>query len=313
MRKKYRFIALAVVVLAFLAVSGTYLARTNIPVLEPKGPIGLKERNLMFFALGLALIVVIPVFTLLFVFAYRYREGNPKKTKYSPDFDHSRILETIWWLIPGVLITILSVVTWNSSHELNPYKPIASKTPTMTIDVVSLDWKWLFIYPKQNIATVNFAQIPVNTPVDFQLTSNSVMNSFWVPQLGGQIYCMPGMVTQLNLMATSDGSFHGSSANISGNGFAGMTFQVKSSSNAQFNSWVANVRATKRPLSTTLYTELAAPSEYNPISYYAPVTPHLFGEIVMKYMAPASKSSSNTNGNSNSSQSMTMQMQGMGM
>src|SRR5580700_9838221 len=197
MNKKFRVTALIVVILGFLSVAGWYLHHTNIPVLEPKGPVGLQERNLLFFGAALSLVVVIPVFTMLFFITWKYREGNTK-AKYSPDFDHSRIAETIWWLIPAVLITILSVVGWNSSHTLDPYRPLSSKTPQMTIQVVALDWKWLFIYPQQHIATVNMVQFPKNTPINFEITSDSVMNSFWIPQLGGQIYSMPGMSTQLH-------------------------------------------------------------------------------------------------------------------
>ena len=164
MNKKLKIMGIIVVIAGFASTAAWYLHHTNIPVLEPKGPVGLKERNLLFFGLGLSLVVVIPVFAMLLMISLRYREGNTK-AKYSPDFDHSRIAETIWWLIPSVLITILSVVAWNASHALDPYKPLASKTPQMTIQVVALDWKWLFIYPQQHIASVNQVQFPMNTPV----------------------------------------------------------------------------------------------------------------------------------------------------
>lgn len=316
MRKRLKFIFLAIVVLAFLTVSAVYLHHTNIPVLEPRGPIGEQERNLMFFALGLSLIVVLPVFTLLFVFAWKYREGNPKKTKYSPELDGNRIAETIWWLIPTALIVVLSFVAWNSSHTLNPFKPIASKNPQMTIQVVALDWKWLFIYPGQHIATVNFVQIPKNTPVDFEITSDTVMNSFWIPQLGGQIYAMPGMSTQLHLMASSDGSFRGSSANISGVGFAGMSFITKATSETAFTQWVKTVQQTPRTLSTASYAQLSRPSEYNKVSYYSSASPNLYATIVLKYMTPPTTSSSQpkkTNSTPAKKAAPTMNMQGMEM
>lgn len=286
MNKKLKITVVAVVIIAFGSLVAWYLHRTYIPVLEPKGPVGLKERNLLLFGLGLSAIVVIPVYILLFSFAWKYRESNHKKAKYSPDLDHSRIAETLWWLIPTTLIAILSVVTWNSSHELDPYRPLNSKTPTMTIQVVSLDWKWLFIYPQQHIASVNFVQFPKDTPIDFEITSDSVMNSFWIPALGGQIYSMPGMSTQLNLMASQYGSFHGLSANISGAGFAGMTFVAKASSEKAFNSWSHRVQKSPTNLTMAAYNKLIRPSEYNKPSYYSSPQSGLYDTILAKYMSP---------------------------
>lgn len=308
MNKKYKFIFLAVVILGIITATTLYLRTVSIPVLQPRGPIGEKERNLIFFALGLSLIVVIPVFVLLFTFAWKYREGNPKRVKYSPDLEGNRIAETIWWLIPTALICVLSVVAWNSSHTLDPFKPIASKTPQMTIQVVSLNWKWLFIYPDQHIATVNFVQFPKNTPIDFEITSDTVMNSFWIPQLGGQIYAMPGMITQLHLMASSDGNFNGSSANISGNGFAGMSFVAKASSEISFNQWVQSVKHTPNNLSLAAYNKLAEPSENNKVSYYSSEQQNLYDTIVMKYMTPQTNSAPQPTKGTNSTS-----MQGMAM
>jgi cytochrome o ubiquinol oxidase subunit 2 len=285
MNKKFRVTALIVVILGFLSVAGWYLHHTNIPVLEPKGPVGLQERNLLFFGAALSLVVVIPVFTMLFFITWKYREGNTK-AKYSPDFDHSRIAETIWWLIPAVLITILSVVGWNSSHTLDPYRPLSSKTPQMTIQVVALDWKWLFIYPQQHIATVNLVQFPMNTPVNFQVTSDSVMNSFWIPQLGSQIYAMPGMSSEVHLLASQTGSFNGLSANISGAGFSGMHFIARASSEKDFVSWTHNVQQSSDHLSMAAYNKLDQPSENNPVTYYASGTSDLYGTILAKYDGP---------------------------
>ncbi|HUD07134.1 MAG TPA: ubiquinol oxidase subunit II [Candidatus Saccharimonadales bacterium] len=285
MRKTYKKILIAVIVLGFLAVAANYLHHSSIAVLNPKGPVAYKERKLIFIALALALIVVIPVYTLTILFAWRYRETNTK-AKYSPELDGNKIAETIWWLIPSIIITVLAVIAWDSSHQLDPYKPLSSTTPPLTIQVVSLDWKWLFIYPQQNIASVNLFQFPKNTPLSFELTSDSVMNSFWIPQLGGQMYVMPGMSTQLHLMASQYGSFSGSSANISGQGFAGMTFTAKSSSNAAFNSWVKNIKDSSSKLSMAQYNKLLQPSEYNPPSYYASAQTGLYNTIIDKYLAP---------------------------
>ncbi len=297
MNKKFKITGLVVALLGFLSVVAWYLHRTNIAVLEPKGPVGLQERNLLYFGVALSLVVVIPVFALLFFITWKYREGNTK-AKYSPDFDHSRIAETIWWLIPAVLITILSVVGWNSSHTLDPYRPLDSKTPQMTIQVVALDWKWLFIYPKQHIATVNQVRFPMNTPVDFEITSDSVMNSFWIPQLGGQIYAMPGMSTNLHLLASQTGNFRGLSANISGAGFSGMNFTAQATSDKEFAQWTHTVQQSSNSLSMNAYDKLGQPSANNPVTYYSSGASDLYGTILAKYDGPGTAMSG---------------MQGMGM
>jgi len=306
MNKKLKIVTILVPIVGFVSLMGWYLSRTNIPVLEPKGPVGLQERNLILFALGLSLVVVIPVFSMLFLIAWKYRETNTK-AKYSPDFDHSVIAESIWWLIPAVLIGILSVVAWNSSHTLDPYRPLQSKNPQMTIQVVALDWKWLFIYPEQNIATVNMVQFPKNTPVDFEITSDSVMNSFWIPQLGGQIYSMPGMSTQLHLMASQYGSFNGLSANISGAGFAGMEFTAKSTSDQSFNSWTHKVQDSQHKLTMTAYNTLLKPSEYNQVAYYSSPQTNLYDTIIDKYAGPGTGMSGMGMGGYQSMSGMVMQ------
>ena len=160
------------------------------------------------------------------------------KAKHAPDWEHNYIAEYCWWGVPIVIIVILAVTTWKSSHDLNPFKPIESEKKPLAIQVVALHWKWLFIYPEQGIATVNFVQFPEKTPINFEITSDAPMNSFWIPQLGGQIYAMPAMRSKLHLIANEIGSFRGVSANISGKGFAGMTFTAKSSSEEDFDAWV---------------------------------------------------------------------------
>jgi cytochrome o ubiquinol oxidase subunit 2 len=289
MSKKYRFMLLGFVVVAVLVIAGVYLAHTNIPVLEPRGIIAEKERNLIVFALLLSLVVVIPVFTLLFVFSWKYRETNKKNVRYSPELSGNRYAEALWWFIPSLLILILAIVTWNSSHALDPYKPIVSSVRPITVQVVSLDWKWLFIYPEQQIASVNLVEFPVGTPVNFELTSDAPMNSFWIPQLGGQIYAMPGMSTELHLEASYLGSYAGSSANISGDGFAGMDFTAQADSPSEFNSWVQTVKASGQSLTQQSYASLAKPSENSPVHYYASTVDNLYDTILLKYLAPASE------------------------
>ena len=285
MRKQYRYFLLILVPIAIALLAVILTRHHTVALLEPRGTIATKERNLMLFALGLSLIVVVPVFVMTFAFAWHYREGNTKAT-YSPDFDRSKIAESIWWGVPSILIIILSVVAWNSSHTLDPSQPIASPNKQITVDVVALDWKWLFIYPQQNIATVNFLEIPKNTPVDFQITSDAPMNSFWIPQLSGQIYAMPGMTTELHLMGTQNGEYYGSSANISGTGFSTMHFMTKVTDVQTFNLWAQSIERTPNDLSQVVYNQLSKPSENVSPAYYSPVTSGLYGKILLKYMAP---------------------------
>ncbi|MGH7241716.1 MAG: ubiquinol oxidase subunit II [Candidatus Saccharimonadales bacterium] len=260
-----------------------YASGHNVELFNPAGPIAQKERNLILFALALSLIVVVPVFTMLFVFSWRYREGNTKAT-YSPELGGSRKAEAVWWLIPSLLIFVLSIVTWNSSHALDPYRPLTSSKAPLKIQVISLNWKWLFIYPDQNIATTNELYVPLNRPVDIELTSDATMNSFWLPQLAGQIYTMPGMETQLHLMASKTGTYRGQSANISGVGFAGMVFQTHVTSDSGFNDWVTRVRHSSDSLSQTVYNRLAEPTSNTPVFLYKSVMPDLFDATIHKYM-----------------------------
>jgi cytochrome o ubiquinol oxidase subunit 2 len=286
MSKKQKFVLGAVAAAALLAVIIHFLLTADIPVLEPAGIIGQKEKHLMIVAILLCLIVVLPVFSMTIFIAWKYREGN-RKAKYNPEWDHSRLFETVWWAIPFIIIGILSAVAWQSSHDLDPFKSLASPgVKPLNIQVISLDWRWLFIYPDQNVASINQIEFPVNTPVNLELTSDSVMNSFWVPALGGQIYTMPGMSTQLHLMSDKLGRYNGSSANISGNGFAGMTFTAVSATGEDFSRWVKAAKNPGRILDTAAYQTLAEPSYDSQVRYFSSVKPGLFEDVVMKYMTP---------------------------
>lgn len=267
----------------------------TISVLEPKGVIADKQRNLIYFAAGLSLIVVIPVFALLFYIIWKYRATNTK-AQYSPDWDSNRTLETIWWGIPIILILILSVVTWNSTHDLDPFKPLVSDKKPLKVQVVALQWKWLFIYPEENIATVNYVQFPQDTPIDFEITADAPMNSFWVPQLGGQIYAMSGMSTHLNLKASETGSFDGVSANISGEGFSGMKFIAKSTPKQDYDLWVDSVRDSAVELNQQSYNELAIPSKDMPAMYFGSSEQGIYDLILMKFMSPLPTEPSETVG-----------------
>ena len=290
MKRNYILLCLIIVLVAGAALA-VYLHGANIPVLQPAGPIALAERSVIIITLLLCSIVVVPVFVLLFYFAWKYRDDSPHAhIHHNPDWDHDSLAaEFIWWVVPAIIIGFLSVLAWQSSHELDPFNPIGSETP-MTIQVVALDWKWLFIYPDLGIASVNMVEFPENVPVRFVLTADAPMNSFWIPSLGGQIMAMPGMTTQLNLMASKVGDFNGFSANISGDGFAGMAFTARAVSADDFQSWAQSIRqSSSSPLTLPAYTALASPSEYNPVTYYSPVDPSLYTDINMKFMMPGNQ------------------------
>jgi cytochrome o ubiquinol oxidase subunit II len=285
MRLKFKIAILVLLSLAALAASVLYISSHSIAVLDPKGMIGEKERDLIITASLLMLIVVIPVFIFALIFAWKYRAGN-KKAKHAPDWEHNYIAEYCWWGVPLVIIVILAVITWRSSHELNPFKSIDTDQKPLVIQVVALEWKWLFIYPEQGIAAVNFVQFPEKTPVNFEITSDAPMNSFWIPQLGGQIYAMPAMRSKLHLIANEIGSYRGSSANISGKGFAGMTFTAKSTSREDFDEWAQSITQSASSLDLDGYSQLVIPSEYHPVVYYSLGQSDLFDQIIMKYMVP---------------------------
>jgi cytochrome o ubiquinol oxidase subunit 2 len=189
-----------------LIASTVMLSGCNMVLMNPKGAIGVEQRTLIITAIALMLIVVVPVIFMAFAFAWKYRASN-KDAKYSPNWSHSNKIEAVVWTIPIIIIAILGTITWKTTHELDPFKPIVTDKKPMTIEVVSLDWKWLFIYPEQGIATVNELAFPKDVPVEFKITSNSVMNSFFIPQLGGQIYAMAGMQTKLHLIGNEAGKY----------------------------------------------------------------------------------------------------------
>jgi cytochrome o ubiquinol oxidase subunit 2 len=258
-----------------------YLAKDQtIAILQPGGAIALQERNLIIIATVLMLAVAIPVFLLTAIITWRYRATNTS-ARYLPNWEHNIVEEFVWWAIPCIIILILAIITWKSSHELDPFKPLPGKH--IVIQVVSLNWKWLFIYPEEKIATVNVIQFPVDVPVEFQITSDAPMNSFWIPQLSGQIYAMTGMVTKLHMVANQSGMYSGFSANISGKGFSGMTFSAKAVSKDEFIQWIAETKGMPSVLDADEYRKIAAPSTYEPPRYYGDVQNGLFDQIVSKY------------------------------
>ncbi|MCW2268089.1 ubiquinol oxidase subunit II [Pseudomonas sp. JUb96] len=258
------------------------LSGCNWTLLDPKGQVGIEQKNLILIATGLMLLVVIPVIFMTIAFAWKYRASN-KAATYTPDWSHSTKIEVAIWTIPVLIIIALGYVTYKTTHELDPYRPLVSDVKPVQIDVVALDWKWLFIYPEQGIATVNKIVFPANTPVNFRVTSDSVMNSFFIPGLGGQIYAMAGMTTKLHLIANENGEFDGISANYSGAGFTGMKFKAIATSQADFEAWVNEVKQSPKQLDPAEYAALAKPSENNPVALYSVAPSDTFQDIVDKY------------------------------
>ncbi|MBI2743271.1 MAG: ubiquinol oxidase subunit II [Chlamydiales bacterium] len=283
MQKKFKFTLLLVFVVGSLLWGMWLLYESKLAVLDPKGAIADAERSLFFTATWLMLIVVIPVFVLTIYIIWKYRASN-KKATYSPDWDKSHLIESIWWGVPLVIVIALGVITWKSCIELDPFRPLVHENKPLRIQVVALQWKWLFIYPDQNIATVNFVHFPEKTPLNFEITADAPMNSFWIPQLGSQIYAMPGMDSRLHLIASEPGTFRGSSANLSGRGFAGMTFTAKASTQEEFDQWVASAKASQKVLTFDEYTQLVEPSENNPVASYSLKEEDLYQRIIMKYV-----------------------------
>ena len=258
------------------------LSGCNMTLLNPTGQVGLEQRNLIITATLLMLLVVVPVIVMTFLFAWKYRATNTDAV-YTPKWSHSTKIEIAVWAVPVLIIIALGYVTYVSTHALDPYKPLESDVKPITIEVVSLDWKWVFIYPEQGIATVNKIVFPTNTPVNFKVTSDSVMNSFFIPGLGGQIYAMAGMQTKLHLIANRDAEMEGISANYSGAGFTGMKFKAISTSQENFDAWVSEVKKAPKQLEKAEYEALTKPSQNNPVELYSSVTPNLFQFIVDKY------------------------------
>lgn len=281
---------------------------------HPKGQVGAAEKDLIITTVLLMLIVVIPVLVLTLYFAWRYRDTNPKKVGHAPRWADSHTIEVVVWTIPALIVLTLSVITWQSSHALDPYKPLTidgnPNVKHLEVDVVALDWNWLFIYPEQGVASLNQLVFPAHVPVAFNITSDSVMNSFFIPQLGGQIYAMAGMRTKLHLIADEPGTYQGLSANYSGAGYADMRFKAIATTDASgFNDWVAKVKASGNALDLTSFKQLAntpspipakvvheggdlskvLPPDHVPVRYFGTVSPHLFNDIIgqFHYAAPA--------------------------
>ncbi|MFC3912768.1 ubiquinol oxidase subunit II [Pseudaeromonas sharmana] len=267
-----------------LALAPLLLTGCDMALLDPKGEVGLEQRSLILTALGLMLIVVIPVFIMTIWFAWRYRASN-KEATYKPEWSHSNLIEAVVWGVPCIIIIILGILTWRTTHSLDPRHPLTSDAKPMVIQAVSLDWKWLFIYPEQGIATVNHITFPANVPIHFEVTSGSVMNSFFIPQLGSQIYAMAGMRNHLNLIANHEGVYKGISANYSGHGFSGMKFSAEAVSPEAFDAWINQARQSPLTLKMADYQTLAKPTQNHAVTYYGTVEGKLYDSIVAQFMS----------------------------
>jgi cytochrome o ubiquinol oxidase subunit 2 len=270
------------------------LAGCNMVVLHPSGAVAAQQGHLIVQSTVLMLLIVIPVIALIVIFAWRYRHSN-SAAPYTPDWDHSTQLELVIWAAPLLIIIALGALTWISSHTLDPYRPLrrldAARTlpagvKPLTIEVVALDWKWLFIYPDQGIAVVNELAAPVDVPINFRITASAVMNSFYVPALAGQIYAMPGMQTQLNAVINRPGDYEGFSANYSGAGFSGMHFKFRGVSPGEFEQWVRAAKSGGPQLDQAAYLQLAKPSEREPVHRYSAVAGGLY-EAILNQCVPS--------------------------
>jgi cytochrome o ubiquinol oxidase subunit II len=253
-------------------------------VLDPKGPISAAELQILTNSLGIMLAIVIPTILATLGVAYWFRSSNTR-ARYRPEFRYSGRIELLTWSIPAMTVLLVGGVAWVGAHDLDPRKTIDSAATPVTVQVVSLDWKWLFIYPEQGVASVNHLVVPVGAPISFELTSSGVMNSFFVPQLGSQIYTMAGMLTHLQLQADHPGSYRGLSAQFSGDGFADMNFLVDAVPAQQFQQWVASTRDSGPTLDAQSYADLAKPSEAVVPFTYRAVSPGLFNKLVSSAMA----------------------------
>lgn len=273
------FAVLGVALAVYFVLSGE-----NALVTHPQGQVARGQLNLITINLLLMLIVVVPTYVFLFVVIWKYRAKN---TKQKPERTHKVYKQWVLWLIPLIVVIPMGIITWFATHALDPYKPIEGKSKPLKIQVVALDWKWLFIYPEQGIAMVNVVQFPAETPIHFELCSDGApMNSFWIPELCGQIYAMTGMVTSLHMMADKPGSYAGRAAEINGEGLADMTFIATSLPPSDFNGWVTSVKRSSLQLNSQSYEKLAEPSVNHPIVLYSHAENELFNKIVAKYQPP---------------------------
>jgi cytochrome o ubiquinol oxidase subunit 2 len=264
------------------------LSGCNMVLLSPSGDIAMQQRDIMLISVWLMLLVIVPVLFLTLLFAWKYRASNTEAT-YRPEWHHSTILELVIWSVPLIIIIALGAITWVSTHSLDPYRPIdrisegrdiPMDTKPLVVEAVAMDWKWLFIYPEQGIALVNELAAPIDRPIEFRITSTTMMNSLFIPAMAGQIYAMPGMQTKLHAVINKEGDYEGFSGNYSGAGFSGMRFRFHGLSEADFDKWVAENRKSSESLTREVYLKLEQPSERDPVQRFAKVDAGLFDAVL---------------------------------
>ena len=282
------------------------LGACHAVVMDPSGDIAVQQRDMLLVSTYLMLLIIVPVILLTVWFAWKYRQSN-KEARYEPDWDHSTQLELVIWSVPLLIIICLGAITWVGTHLLDPFRPldriapgrpIAKEINPLEVDVVALDWKWLFIYPEYGVATVNELAAPLDRPIDFHITSASVMNSFYIPALAGQIYAMVGMDTQLHAVINKPGKFSGMSANYSGAGFSGMHFTFYGRSEAEFAQWIAAIKQDKARLGRSDYLTLAQPTSNEPVRHYGSIDTSLYGAVLNMCVEPGKTCMNQMNGGS---------------
>lgn len=286
MKLKLKTLVATLLVIGVCAAFWVLIRGNSFDVLQPAGSVGMQQRNLIIFASVLSLLVVIPVFAMTFWITWKYRVSNTRPSDYKPNWGTNKVAEIIWWGIPILLIVVIGTVIWISSHQLDPYRKLDSAKPALKVQVIALQWRWLFIYPEQGVASLNYLPLPVDRPIDFEITSDAPMNSFWIPKLGGQVYAMSGMSTQLHLEGHTTGDYTGKSANISGEGYSNMVFTTRVSSQSDFDTWIKDTKTASQPLSLDGYAELAKPTQDSQPKTFKLTTNTLYDTVVMKYMMP---------------------------
>lgn len=285
MKNKKWIVGTLVVIVSLIAIAFALMSEKTL-VTHPKGVVARSQLQLITTNVLIMLSIIVPSILILLIVAWKFRADNPKAT-YDPDRPHSVFHELILWVIPSIFVAIMALITWYATYELDPYRPLESKAKPLNIQVMAMDWKWLFIYPEQGIASINLVQFPAETPISFSLAADSSpMNSFWIPELSGQIYSMTGMITKLHVMADKPGVFRGKAAEINGYGYADMTFLAKASTLAEFEEWVAKAKQSPLQLTKEAYNQLTVPSLNVPVTLYSDVETGLFDYLVMKYMHP---------------------------
>lgn len=277
-------IALSLLAIIFFAVMWWLIHDKNIAILNPKGQIADQQKQLIIFTTILGFAVILPVFVMLFGFIWKYRVTAKRPAQYRPDEEGNRVLEIIWWGIPVIIIFALSIITWVTTHQLDPYRELESDKKPLHVQVVALQWRWLFIYPEQGVASINELHIPTNRPIEFSISADSPMSAFWIPNLGSQIYAMNGMTAKLHLQADTPGIYRGSNSNISGEGYADMNFKAIATSDAEFDQWVIRYSKSSNYIDWDSYSDIAKQSHDNKVQHFVLKDKNLYDRVLQKYM-----------------------------